>query len=206
MTPSTARAAVADLGIGNLRSIVRALDRLGVPADVVPPADLLDAELAVLPGVGGFGPAARNLAPVRDDLRAALEDGLPCIGICLGLQALFEESEEADGEGLGFFAGRVERFPPGPKVPHMGWSPVRIEDPELADGLPEQPYFYFAHSYHPVPAGAEDVTVATCEYGRPFAAAVRRAHTVGFQFHPEKSGDAGLTLLGNALDALGVER
>lgn len=197
------RAAVADLGIGNLRSIVRALEHHGVDADVVAPKALLDAELIVLPGVGGFGPAANRLAPVRDELRGRLRDGTPCIGICLGLQLLFEASDEDEGQGLGYLDGRVERFSGDVKVPHMGWSPVEIADPDLADGL-ERPYMYFAHSFHPL--ADEAITVATCDYGGTFAAAVRQDRTVGFQFHPEKSGDDGLRLLGNALDVLEVER
>lgn len=198
-------AGIADLGVGNLRSIRRALEHVGVDAEVVPPGSLLDADLMVLPGVGAFGAAAEAIAPIRDDLADALEAGRPCIGICLGLQLLFEESQESPGDGLGVFAGDVRRFPAGRKVPHMGWSPVTVDDETLADGLDDAPYMYFAHSYHPVPQD-DEVVAATCEYGGTFAAAVRRERTIGFQFHPEKSGDAGLALLANALDALGVDR
>lgn len=198
-------AAIADLGVGNLRSIRRALEQVGVAAEVVPPKDLLDAELMVLPGVGAFGAAADALAPIRDDLADALAAGRPCIGICLGLQLLFEGSQESAGDGLGVFAGEVRRFPAGRKVPHMGWSPVAVSDGTLADGLDRDPYMYFAHSYHPVPE-TDEVVAATCEYGVTFAAAVRKDRTIGFQFHPEKSGDAGLAMLANAIDALGVDR
>lgn len=198
-------AAIADLGVGNLRSIRRALEHVGVAAEVAPPEALPDADLVILPGVGAFGAAAEALAPVRGALADALEDGRPCIGICLGLQVLFEASQESDGEGLGRFAGEVRRFPAGRKVPHMGWSPVTVTDGPLAEGLDGAPYMYFAHSYHPVPEG-DDVVAATCEYGVEFAAAVRKGRTVGFQFHPEKSGDAGLAILANAVDALGVDR
>lgn len=198
-------AGIADLGVGNLRSIRRALEQVGVEAEVVPPEALLDTDPMVLPGVGAFGAAAKALAPIRDDLADALRSGRPCIGICLGLQLLFESSQESAGDGLGVFAGDVHRFPAGRKVPHMGWSPVTVDDPALSAGLDDAPYMYFAHSYHPVPDD-EHVVAATCEYGVSFAAAVRKEQTIGFQFHPEKSGDAGLALLANALDALGVDR
>lgn len=189
-------ARIADLGIGNLRSIRRALEHVGVDARIVEPEALLDGELVVLPGVGAFDAAIDALDPVLGELRDALLDGQPCIGICLGLQVLFERSQEGDRPGLGVFEGVVERFPTGLKVPHMGWSPVAFDDGD-------EDYMYFAHSYHPVPADDGDV-VATCDYGGRFAAAVAKQRTVGFQFHPEKSGDAGLALLEATVDDLGV--
>ena len=205
---------IADYGMGNLRSVQKALERVGGRAEVSDKPDrVARAERLVIPGVGAFGDAMRALAsrglvePIRDLARR----GRPVLGICLGLQILFEESEEsADAgpaggpeRGLGLLEGRVVRFNEaarrrGLKVPHMGWNAVEVVRPSpLFEGLPPQGvYFYFAHSYYAVPRD-EGVVIGRTEYGVPFASAVQAENVVAAQFHPEKSQAAGLAVLEN---------
>ncbi len=198
--------AVIDYGAGNLRSVLHALKHLGVENIrlVQEPHDLLAAEKIILPGVGAFGAGMNKLReqgliqPIRDAVFA----GIPYLGICLGMQFLFERSDEmGDHEGLGILPGYVTRFPEtlGLKIPHMGWNQLqpRRESPLLAD-LPGERYAYFVHSYYCVPAVADDVLV-TVDYGIPFTAAVQRQHIYGVQFHPEKSQRTGLQILSNFL-------
>ena len=180
--------AVVDYGAGNLRSVANALDLLGARYRLArSPENLEGATAILLPGVGHFGQmvAALETAGLMAPLRERLTAGVPYLGICLGLQALYESSEEALGApGLSLLRGRVLRFPPGQKVPHMGWTAVE----------PGGERYYFAHSYY-VPAAAEGVT-ATAEHGLSFAAIIRCGNLMGTQFHPEKSGPEGLRLLG----------
>ncbi len=208
MTPGRA-IGVVDYGMGNLRSVGKALESLGFPVVVSgDAAELSRCAGIVLPGVGAFRDCRENLA--RQDLLPFLYDvlaeGRPFLGICLGLQLLFSESEEfGRHEGFGFFRGRVMRFPhdmtsPGAavlKVPHMGWNAVRVtmDHPVLA-GIPSGTYFYFVHSYYVRP---EDSSVVACEttYGIDFAAAAGKGKLLAVQFHPEKSQGAGLKLLAN---------
>ncbi len=192
---------IADLGIGNLHSLGKALERCGATVRVTPEPDAwLDATTLVLPGVGAFGAGMRSLAPVRDALRSKLMSGCPALGVCLGLQLLFERSEETpDAHGLAFIRGGVHRFPRGAhKVPHMGWSRVDHKPEPLFDGVPADAYYYFVHSYYPDPQ--EPVHVGTTTYGGVrFASVLRKGNTTAAQFHPEKSGPHGLRFLKNWL-------
>lgn len=174
-------AVLFDYGAGNMHSLARAFAHVGTPLRVESDiARCIDVDLLVLPGVGAFGLAAERIAPARLQLRDALRAGLPCIGVCLGMQLLFEGSDEGDGRGLALLEGRVCRLTEG-RVPHMGWAAVS----GLADPM------YFAHSYVCQPRDASVVQATTAT----FAAIVRTARTVGVQFHPEKSSKPGLALL-----------
>ena len=193
--------AVIDYGRGNLGSVEKALGRLGMRAVVTQdPRVIADARALVLPGDGAFHDAMGNLQSLGllDPLRAALDDGRPFLGICLGYQLLFTESEEfGQGKGLDVIPGVVRRFPSGLKVPHMGWNQVEHRgDLAIFDGIPSGADFYFVHSYYPATADAS-LRVATCTYGVTFPAAVGRGALFATQFHPEKSQRWGLRLLEN---------
>jgi glutamine amidotransferase len=202
---SGARIVVADLGSGNLRSVEKALAAVGCDAVVTADADAVArADRLVVPGQGAFGACAAGLDRGGGALRAAVLDfirsGRPFLGICIGMQLLFERSEEnPEARGLALLPGRVRRFAdhPGLKIPHMGWNATRrgpAAAAALAGGVPEGAFFYFVHSYYPDPARAEDVAL-TSEHGQPFCAAVARDNLFACQFHPEKSQAAGLALL-----------
>jgi glutamine amidotransferase len=189
---------VFDYGVGNLHSLARALGRNGhsvrVTRDV---AQLDDAVALVLPGVGAFTPAAEALAPHLDTLRQALARGLPCLGICLGMQLLFESSEEGPGAGLAVIPGRVRGLV-AERVPQMGWNSVAAGPDALFAGASEL-VVYYANSYVALPARATDV-IAWSEYGADrFPAAVRTGRVAGVQFHPEKSAAPGLRIIDNFL-------
>ena len=199
------RIAVVDYGAGNLRSVAKALARSGIDAEVTgEPEAVRAADAVVLPGVGAFADAvtalrARGLdEAVADSIRA----GRPYLGLCLGLQVLYEESDEhGRSRGLGLLAGRVERFPDrapdGSRllVPHIGWNAVRFRgEHPICRALPPEDVFYFVHSYRAVPAETKQ-TVGVTDYGAPFAAAVARDNVFAVQFHPEKSQSAGRRLL-----------
>lgn len=193
--------AIVDYGRGNLGSVEKAFRRLGLDALVTQdPRVVLDAEAVVLPGDGAFHDAMQNLdtlgliAPIRE----VLEGGRPFLGICLGYQLLFSESEEfGQGKGLDLIPGVVRRFPRGLKVPHMGWNQVaHLGDLAIFTGIPAGAYFYFVHSYYPEPLDGT-LQVATCQYGITFPAAIGRGNLFGTQFHPEKSQRWGLKLLEN---------
>jgi imidazole glycerol-phosphate synthase subunit HisH len=188
---------VADLGIGNLHSLAKALENAGAQVFITTKADdWLDAKALVLPGVGAFGAGMKPLAAVREPLNSKLLSGCPALGVCLGLQLLLERSDEDPVEGVGFITGNVPKFPLSVgKVPHMGWSPVVHKGDELFAGIPSGSYFYFVHSYYPDPE--EDVGVAQTKYGLTFQSVLRKANTYATQFHPEKSGDHGQQLLKN---------
>ena len=192
---------VLDYGIGNLASAQRALVHIGADARLVSdPAEAEGADGVVLPGVGAFGRCAEALRESGLDAvaRRAIEDEVPFLGICVGLQLLYEDSEEAPGvAGLGALAGTVRRLGAGVKCPQIQWNLLRRrgECPsQILAGLPEEPWVYFVHSYAP-PIGPE--TVATCEYGGEVAAAIESGPLWGTQFHPEKSGSLGLAVLRN---------
>jgi glutamine amidotransferase len=193
---------VLDYGMGNLRSVEKALERAGAAPIVTRDHDEVRAAGGiVLPGVGAFPKAMRNLREFGLDslLSERLAAGVPALGICLGMQLLFEESSENEGaRGLGFLQGRVERLEArGLKVPHIGWSPVRwAKRSPLVDGLPDQCPFYFVHSFTPVTASEEEL-LGLARYGGTFACAVEREPLYGVQFHPEKSSVHGLKLLEN---------
>jgi glutamine amidotransferase len=208
MTPGSA-IGVVDYGMGNLRSVSKALESLGFPTLVSgDPKALSPCRGIVFPGVGAFRDCMGNVARqgLLPFLREYLASDRPFLGICVGMQLLFSESEEfGRHEGIGFFPGNVVRFPadmPSPdggvlKVPHMGWNGVEpVGDPPAFRGIPSGTYFYFVHSYYAVPSDPADVTCRST-YGVPFAAAVGRGNRLAVQFHPEKSQAAGLRLLGN---------
>jgi len=190
---------VCDLGIGNLHSLRKGLEASGADVRVSgEPGAWLDADALVLPGVGAFGAGMRALDPVRDALRAKLTAGAPALGVCLGLQLLLEHSAESpNSDGLKFIRGDVKAFPKfgGPKVPHMGWSKVRHRGDPAFEGVPDDSYFYFVHSYYPDPE--DDVGIAETSHGLSFSSAVRKGNTWAAQFHPEKSGPHGLRFLQN---------
>lgn len=203
--------AIIDSGVANLRSVEKGFARLGVDAKVVEePRALAEAAGIVLPGVGAFadGIAKITTQGFVEPIRREIERGKPVLGICLGLHFLFSESEEfGRHRGLDLLPGRVRRFAddlPDPaipgarlKVPHMGWNSVRIErSAPLLAGLPEEPYFYFVHSYYVEPADPK-VTAGTTEYGIRFTSVIWRDNLFATQFHPEKSQAAGLQLLKN---------
>lgn len=197
----SARIAILDYGMGNLRSVEKALEHVGVTAHRTNDADdVRAADGVILPGVGAFPAAMERIRELGlDELIAERrEAGVPILGICLGLQLLFDSSAELGGaEGLGLLEGPVgELEAEGLKVPHIGWSPVRWEkESRLAEGIESETPFYFVHSFAPRPTGSE--LLGSAEYGRRFACAAELDNVFGVQFHPEKSSAAGLRLLSN---------
>lgn len=194
--------AIIDYGMGNLRSVEKAFVKLGAEVAVTRDAAVIaSAAKVVLPGVGAFGDCMHNLRQYRlvDSICEAVSKNKPFLGICLGLQLLFEGSEEDPGiAGLGILPGVVRRIhAPGLKVPHMGWNSLDLAAPSpLFQGLPSNSYVYFVHSYHAVPAQPEIIT-ATAAYGCAVTAAVGRGNLQAVQFHPEKSGAIGMKILQN---------
>ena len=204
MSGAAPRAALVDYGAGNLRSVAKALERSGFAVEVTADAAAVArAEAVVLPGVGAFGAAADNLRAKGLDLavRHAIDAGRPYLGLCLGLQLLFEDSDEHGvAAGLGWIGGHVRRFPERAagrplRVPHIGWNEVRWQGrhPMLA-ALPERDVYYFVHGWRALPA-RPDEQVGVCDYGGEFAAAVARENVFAVQFHPEKSQSAGKRVL-----------
>ena len=190
--------AIVDYGAGNLNSVTKAFDYLGFPVTVTrDSSDLAAAEKVVLPGVGHFSAlSALDAAGIRDALLEGIHGGKPFLGICLGMQWLFEGSEEApELAGAGLLAGKCRQFSPQVKSPHVGWNSLLIagtETPRLFRDLPAEPFVYFTHSFYaPVTAATSAIT----DYGLAFSAAVERDNVFGVQFHPEKSGAAGLRIL-----------
>lgn len=197
---------IIDYGAGNLSSVEKALRHIGCDCQVTAePRALLASSAAVLPGVGAFGDAMKNLRDrgLEKPVREFISSGKPFLGICLGLQILFESSEESPGvEGLGILKGKILRLPGTEKdgsrlkVPHMGWNSLKLLDRGgLFRRIPEEPYVYFVHSYYL--RAEEDVVAATAEYGVEIHAAVRKGNLFACQFHPEKSGETGLAMLRN---------
>ncbi len=192
--------AIIDYGMGNLRSVQKAFEAVGHEAEITADADRLQgASHVILPGVGAFADAMTELrrTGLGEAFAEAVREGKPCLGVCLGLQLLFDVSEE-DGihEGLGLLPGRVVRFRPSPglKIPHMGWNTLRVLRPApiLAEHVSE-PSVYFVHSYHAVPERADDIA-AVADYPEPFTAMVWRDNLIACQFHPEKSQGVGLAM------------
>lgn len=193
---------IIDYGAGNLQSVEKALRHIGCDCQVTAdPGRLLESDAAVLPGVGSFGDAMDQLRSrgLEEPIHRFVESGKPFLGICLGLQILFEESQESPGvKGLGLLKGKILRLPKesGLKIPHIGWNSLEVKNREgLFAGLPEEPYVYFVHSYYL--RAEEDVVAATAEYGATIHAAVRKGNLMACQFHPEKSGKTGLAILEN---------
>ncbi len=191
--------AIVDYGLGNIESVKYALDRLGASSVVTSaPGEFASAGGVILPGVGAFSQAMANLRELglETPLREAATGGRPFLGICLGLQLLFDESEEhGRHEGLGILPGKVVRFPAPLKVPQMGWNQLRQERScPLFEGVGDGAWFYFAHSYRAVPAEA-DTVAGTTDYGGRYASVVQRQRVFAVQFHPEKSGPTGLRML-----------
>ena len=202
--------AIIDYDAGNIKSVEKALQYLGEEAVITRDAgEILMADKVILPGVGAFGDAMEKLnryglVPVVHEV---VEKGIPFLGICLGLQLMFESSEEAPGvEGLGLLKGKIVRIPEGDglKVPHMGWNSLSFpKEGRLFAGIPENSYVYFVHSYY-LQAG-EDIVTATAEYGVTIHASVEKGNVFACQFHPEKSSHTGLTILKNFVELKGRE-
>ncbi|MEK0415964.1 MAG: imidazole glycerol phosphate synthase subunit HisH [Actinomycetota bacterium] len=197
--------AVLDYGIGNLRSAQKALQKVGADARLTNDAGLVrDAAAVVLPGVGAFGACMRALkeSGLESLVRESITSGKPFLGICVGMQMLFDDSEENPGvRGLGVIDGTVRYLPDNVKRPQMQWNRLQVTQPDaMFAGLPAEPWMYFVHSLHPVPSDKSCV-VATADYGCQVTAAVRRDNVFAVQFHPEKSAVDGLALLGNFVDS-----
>jgi glutamine amidotransferase len=199
--------AIIDYGVGNLRSVQKAFDSLGYQAIIsADPYKILEADKVVLPGVGAFGKSMENLtgAGMVPVVKQVVDSGRPFLGICLGLQMLFEESSEVFGnkeclnKGLGIFPGRVLRFPASDlKVPQIGWNQIRInKETPLLQGIPDGSFVYFVHSYYVKPA-AFDLTACTTNYGFDYCSGIACGNVTAFQFHPEKSSKVGLQILKN---------
>ena len=193
-----AEALIVDYGVGNLLSLKFALEKAGLKAKISAPTQKLkEADAIALPGVGSFPAALKALEPVKEALADAVDAGIPVLGICLGLQLFFEESEEGPGRGLAFFKGKVVRLSGPVKVPHMGWNTLlKVKQNELFDGVADGAYVYFVHSLYPEPVD-KDVICTQTEYATVFTSAAARKNLYGTQFHPEKSGDVGLQILRN---------
>lgn len=198
--------AIIDYDAGNIKSVEKALLLLGQEVKITGDAEeILNADKVILPGVGAFGDAMANLKKrgLDEVIRKVAGKGTPFLGICLGLQLLFESSDEAPGvKGLGILPGEILRIPPaqGGKIPHMGWNSLHLENNgRLFCGIEEQSYVYFVHSYY-LKAGEEDIVKASAEYGVHIHASVEKGNVFACQFHPEKSGDVGLQILKNFVD------
>jgi len=193
---------IVNYGAGNIRSVQNTLDELGASYFVTDqPADVLAASKIILPGVGHFGQMMQAIdrMHLREPLLDRIRAGVPFLGICIGLQCLFDSSEEAPGlNGLGVLTGQVKRFVGNARIPHMGWNSLERNRPSrLLNGLPENTFTYFAHSYYAPLTGA---TAATCTYIHPYSAVLEQANLYAVQFHPEKSGPAGLHVVKNFLE------
>jgi imidazole glycerol-phosphate synthase subunit HisH len=198
---NTQMIAIVDYGMGNLRSVEKGFLKVGVDARVVrDPRAIDDAKGVVLPGVGAFKDCMRNLEQfsLTDSIVRSIQKGKPYLGLCLGLQVLFTESEEFGVyRGLDILPGKVVRFRISLKVPHMGWNTVQVlKRPPIFNGIDDASYFYFVHSYYVVPDNAE-VTAGMTEYGIPVTSMVWKENILATQFHPEKSQETGLRILKN---------
>jgi glutamine amidotransferase len=188
------RVGVLDYGAGNLHSLAKALGRAGASVMIDTEIErVLSTDAMVLPGVGAFSLAAKSLAPQMNKIRAALLDGFPCLGICLGMQLLFDESEEGSGEGVGFFRGRVRRLR-SQRVPQIGWNDLEDVTGELFDSSSLETA-YFANSYVCEPQDADTIRAWSTHEADRFVASVASGNVVGVQFHPEKSSDRGVAFI-----------
>ena len=189
---------IIDYGVGNLLSLECALEKVGLDAEIgLSKQKLRNTDGIALPGVGNFSVAANKLGPYRQEMLDCVRNGVPILGICLGMQLFFKESEEGEGEGLSLFEGKNIRLPNTVKVPHMGWNTLRIvKDTEILEDVDEGAFMYFVHSLHPIPED-EGIVCAKTDYGTIFTSAIANKNVYGTQFHPEKSGDIGLKILKN---------
>ena len=200
---------IIDYGAGNLRSVQKACQAVGSDAQITcDPKEILNAERVILPGVGAFGDCMNSLknSGLTEVIKEVANSGKPFMGICLGMQLLFEESEESPGaEGLGIFKGKIVKIPKVSdlKIPHMGWNSLDItKDTQLFKGLPENPFVYFVHSYYMKPQD-KNIIAATTEYCKTLPVALEMGNIFATQFHPEKSGVTGLKILKNFIEAGG---
>jgi glutamine amidotransferase len=195
------RIAVVNYGVGNLYSVKRSFERAGCTVKICSaPGELDGSDAIVLPGVGNFKTGAENIQRIRENLLDIIDSHIPVLGICLGMQLLFEESDESPGFGLGIFSGRVIRLPKNVRAPHMGWNNLNIIQPsKILDGIGGWDYFYFAHKYYALPADRSIVTAET-EYGVKIPSAVAYRNIFGVQFHPEKSGKPGKRVIENFVE------
>lgn len=191
-------AVIFDYGAGNLLSLKVALEKVGLNVKIGSTAQALKkADAIALPGVGNFSASVQKLNAVRQVILDAITNGVPVVGICLGLQLFFSRSEEGRGKGLSLYKGKNVWLPNSVKVPHMGWNTLRIvKQNELLDGVKDESYVYFVHSLYPVPDDKNLVCTET-DYGTTFASAIADRNVFGTQFHPEKSGEVGLQILKN---------
>ena len=196
-----AKVAVLDYGVGNLFSMSNALERAGLKVKVTrEPEEIASANAIVLPGVGNFGPASIKLRFFAGALQRALEENIPILGSCLGMQLLFEGSEESPKKGLGLLKGWVRRFQGALKVPHMGWNTIEVQqEGSILDNIYDESRFYFVHSYY-VHATDRNLLAASTDYGVEIDAALQRDNVFAAQFHPEKSGDIGLEIYKNFVE------
>ncbi len=193
------RIVIVDYGMGNLFSIYNALEYVGGNPEIArDPQELAGAKGIVVPGVGAFGSCMNQLSRFSASLRSCFQEGVPMLGICVGMQVLFQESEESPGApGLGWIEGKVVRLPDGVMIPQMGWNSLSIKRPvEILDGISDGDMFYFVHSYYGQPID-RSVVAATTEHGVELTAAVHKENLFATQFHPEKSGPKGLRILEN---------
>lgn len=193
---------IVDYGAGNLRSVQNTLDELGFKYETTNDPDVVaNADKIILPGVGHFGQMMRAMDELglREPVIQKIRSGVPFLGICVGLQCLFESSEESPGSsGLGIFPGVIRRFTGDIRVPHMGWNSLQKQRPSrLLNGLPDEPFTYFAHSYY---APVVDAAAATCTYLVPYSALIEQDNIHAVQFHPEKSGHTGLQVMKNFIE------
>ena len=189
---------IIDYKSGNLKSISNGFKKIGVDYQITDDKEIIaDSDYLVLPGVGAFGSAMENLKPFKDVINEHVADDRPFLGICLGQQVLMGSSEESPGiEGLNLFRGHVEKLPEGVKIPHMGWNKLKVtNDSKILEGIDGE-YFYFVHSYHVIPDD-DEIIAGVCEYGGDVVASLSDNNLFSTQFHPEKSGVAGLKILKN---------
>ncbi len=191
------------MGAGNLLSIQRGLERVGITVEIVSdPKNLKEPACIILPGVGNFGYVSQRLEVFREAVINKVNEGCPLFGICLGMQLLFEGSEEGPGKGIGFFKGNSKRFDDSMVVPHIGWNSVRFRKSSgYLESTPSETDFYFVHSYY-IPKMGTRYEIALTEYNIEFVSIVQRKNVIGTQFHPERSGEAGRTLLNSFADFL----
>ena len=189
---------IIDYKSGNLKSISNGFKKIGVEYQITDDKQIIaDSDYLVLPGVGAFGSAMENLKGFKDVIYEHVNDDKPFLGICLGQQVLLGKSEESPGvEGLDLFKGQVELLPEGVKIPHMGWNQLNVvNNSPILEGIDKE-YFYFVHSYHVVP-DEKEIIAGTCDYGGEIVASLSQNNLFSTQFHPEKSGKAGLKILKN---------